>query len=147
MSSKVKIRTPYDDGYVDPGISFVDINGEPEASLTVQSEKEACDINAIVEKHARTGLLPVMSQSPVFGDVSNAPSYQDACHIVMEAERLFMSLDAKVRREFDNDPGKFLAFVDDPKNADRLLELGLREAPKVQDKEPASQSSGSSESP
>jgi len=129
MSQKVKIRTPYNDDYVDPGLQCVTLDGEPEPSLTVQSELAATDINNIVEKHTKTGLLPVMTQSPVFGDVSSAPTYQESLNVVIEAQKLFMGLDAKIRKEFDNDPAQFLAFVDDPKNADRLIEMGLREAP------------------
>lgn len=122
-------RTPYNDKYVDPGINFLDANGEPEKSLTVQSEKDNCDVNLIVEKFEKTGILPVMSQSPAYGDVSGAVDYQTAMNIVINAEKAFMSLDAKIRKEFDNNPGKFLDFIDDPQNADRLVEMGLREAP------------------
>ena len=37
----------------------------------------------------------------------------------------FDDLPAKVRREFDNDPFKFLEFVEDPENVERMAELGL----------------------
>lgn len=130
MAKPPVFRTPYLDDYVDKGLQCVDDHGEPEKSLAVQSEKDACDINLIVDKYAKTGILPVMSQSPTFGDVSNAPSFQEALEIVKNAENAFNSLDARVRREFDNDPAKFLSFVDNPENADRLVTMGLREAPK-----------------
>lgn len=126
MASKVKIRTAHDDDYVDPGVRFVDVNGDPEKSLTVQSEIDNCDINVVVARFEKTGLLPIMSSSPIFGDFTNVPDYRDAIHIVRQAEDMFMSLDAKVRKEFDNDPAKFLEFCGDPKNGDRLVELGLR---------------------
>ena len=38
---------------------------------------------------------------------------------------MFMALPSKVRREFDDDPGTFLDFANDPKNTDRMIELGL----------------------
>lgn len=129
MSQKIIIRTPYNDPYVDPGLQQVNLDGEPEISLTVQSEVENCDINVIVDRYAKTGLLPVMNQSPVYGDVSDAPTYQDALHVVIEAQKAFNSLPANIRKQFDNDPAQFLAFVDDPANGDALIQMGLREQP------------------
>lgn len=40
-----------------------------------------------------------------------------------------MTLPAKVRDRFSNDPGKFLAFVDDPKSREEMYELGLAKRP------------------
>jgi phage internal scaffolding protein len=48
-------------------------------------------------------------------------------HYIMEAQNRFMELPAKVRKEFDNDPGAFLAFLENPNNYDRAIELGLIE--------------------
>lgn len=122
---KTKIRTAYDDDYVDPGIRFVDEHGEPEKTLTIQSEKDACDINKIVEQHAKTGLLPVNTATPIYGDFTGLPSYQESLNIVIKAEEAFMSLDAKIRKEFDNDPGAFLEFAQDENNRDKLIEWGM----------------------
>ena len=43
----------------------------------------------------------------------------------MTAEEQFGALPANVRREFDNDPGKMLEFIQDPDNYERGVELGL----------------------
>lgn len=136
--SKPVIRTPYNDTYVDPGYQkldkdgkYVDDFGNPDPSLTVQSERDETDINLIVERYQATGLLPVTNATPQWGvDVTDAPTYQEAVQVVIDAERMFMSLDAKMRKQFDNDPAQFLAFVDDPANGDELIKMGLREAPK-----------------
>ncbi|AZL82810.1 internal scaffolding protein [Apis mellifera associated microvirus 8] len=137
MKKIPEFRTPYNDNYVDPGYQKFDDKGEPvdafgnpDPSLTVQSERDDTDINVIVDRYQKTGLLPANLATPQWGvDVSDAPSYQQAVQVVIDAERMFGSLDAKIRKEFDNDPAKFLAFVDDPANADKLIEMGLREAP------------------
>jgi phage internal scaffolding protein len=60
-------------------------------------------------------------------DVSNVPQYQDALEIVRQAESSFGQLSANVRDRFGNDPSKFMAFVHDPKNADELRAMGLRD--------------------
>lgn len=129
----VKFRTAYDDdvvsGAIDPGVSFTDIDGTPQVSLTVQSEREACDVNVIVERFERTGVLPSMVGSPLYGDFTNLPDYQTALKAVMDAQAMFMGMDAKIRKEFDNDPARFLAFCEDPANGDKLIEWGLRTPP------------------
>lgn len=40
-----------------------------------------------------------------------------------------MELPATLRREFDNDPVKLLAFLQDENNRDRAIQLGLVNAP------------------
>lgn len=121
----VKFRTPYEDDYVDPGVQFVDADGVPEVSRTVQAAASECDINEIVRKNERTGLLPVMSSTPIYGDVTDAPTFQEALHIVQEASAAFAALSAPIRARFDNDPVKYLAFCDDPKNLEELRSMGL----------------------
>jgi len=123
---KVVIRTAYDD-MPDKGLFF---DHEKEPSLTVQSEKDNCDINVLMEKYQKSGVLPVVQTSPVYGDFSQIPDYQDMRNRLIDAENAFMALPAKIRREFDDDPAEFMDFIHDPKNADRLVEMGLREAPK-----------------
>ena len=52
MSSKVVIRTAYSDPYEDKGLQCVNLDGEPEPLLTVQSEIDNCDINVLVDRLA-----------------------------------------------------------------------------------------------
>ena len=40
---------------------------------------------------------------------------------------MFEELPATIRKKFENDPAKFLDFVNDERNADEMVELGLRE--------------------
>ena len=44
---------------------------------------------------------------------------------------MFMELDAKQRERFENDPGKFVEFVQDDKNLDEAEELGFLDPVKV----------------
>lgn len=97
------------------------------SSRTLQNFKDECNINNIMKKFERTGMLNHARQyEGGYGDFTDAPvDFQEAMNIVLDAEKMFATVPAKVRKEFDNDPGKFLAFVDDPKNLDRARELGL----------------------
>lgn len=99
-------------------------------SLTKQSEAESCDINVIMERAAR-GIMPDVIRQPVFGDFSEGITYHDAMNRVLEAQSSFMQLPAKVRTQFDNDPGLFLDFVSDPANASKLVEMGLAKPPEA----------------
>lgn len=99
-------------------------------SRTLQSEAAACDINLIMKKYEKTGMIThVRKTSGFYGDVSEVTDYHSAANFVAVAHESFMSLPSSVRERFKNDPGEFLAFVEDPKNADELIEMGLRSRP------------------
>lgn len=99
---------------------------------TKQEFKEECDINVLMKRYQRTGLFPQHpGQQPRYVSNIGMPDYQQSLHIVMAAQEQFASLNSELRKRFDNDPAKFLAFVNDPENADELVKLGLREAPPV----------------
>lgn len=100
-------------------------------TLTKQSFKDECDINNILKKYQKTGLLDhVNKYQGDYGDYIDAPSYQEAQNRILDAQYMFMSLPATVREKFKNDPGMFLDFVHDPKNEDAMVEMGLAK-PKV----------------
>jgi len=96
-------------------------------SMTKQSMKDECDINNIVKKYDRTGVLThVNTYEAQYGEVS-AQDFLEAMLIVKEAENMFQSLPSEVRSRFDGDPAKFLEFMDNPDNIDEMVELGLAE--------------------
>lgn len=104
-------------------------------SMTVQSEKNACDINVIVDRYLNHEIpmvdpMKVRSGEPQFGDFSDIPDLQTAQNKLIEANEMFMELPAKVRKRFDNDPTLFVEFVQDyENNKDEMVELGI--LPKV----------------
>lgn len=103
------------------------VNEDP--SLTIQSERDNCDINKVLARFKTTGVMTnINTRSPIQGDFSGVSDYQSAVNQVMAAEEAFMALPAALRKRFDNDPGKMLAFVDDPQNASEAVSLGLVEA-------------------
>ena len=112
-------RDPYT-GSQSEGITFT------EPSMTLQSAAPECDIYNILNQFNTTGIVThVASGTPQYTDVSEVPDYQAAMEIIMTAEEQFSALPSHVRREFDNDPGKMLEFIQDPDNYERGVELGL----------------------
>lgn len=98
---------------------------------TKQAHKDECDVNLIVRRFEKTGVLAhAAAQQAQYGDFSPV-DYREALDTVIAAERAFADLPAKVRQRFNNDPGEFLAAAENPDMRDEFIKLGLiDEAPK-----------------
>lgn len=117
-----KARDEYVPGYVSIG-AYVDESGE---CFVQQSDYDRSDINLIVERFVRTGVLESVNRTQgQYGDFSEVTDYHSALLQVQQAQESFMTLPAQVRAEFANDPGKFLDFVSDEANMDKMAEMGL----------------------
>lgn len=104
--------------------STLDCSVEP--SRTLQSDADSADINNILKRYERTGLLPEMIKvDPRYGDFSEVPTYQEALEIVSRSHEQFTNLDAHIRARFSNDPAEFLAFATNPDNMKEMVKLGL----------------------
>lgn len=109
-------------------LSVTTLNEEP--SLTLQSEKDSCDINKILAKFKTTGLMTNVRQSPpINGDYSISFDYHSSMNQILAAQEAFAVLPPALRKRFDNDPGSLLSFLDDPANRAEAIQLGLLEAP------------------
>lgn len=101
----------------------LDCSGE--VNRTQQQFQAECDVNVIAARLSAGQPVSVRSDMGRFGDFSEAPDFYEAQNLVIRARDQFMSLPAKVRARFDNDPGKLLAFVADRKNLEEAHDLGL----------------------
>lgn len=114
-----------------------------EPSMTKQSFQEECDVNEIMRRFVRAGDPNVLNRlqaysGGVYGDFSGVTDYRSALDQIRRADEVFMALPAKVRAEFQNDAARFLDFCQEPRNLDRLRELGLAK-PKVEQKSSSEQ--------
>ena len=138
----VKIHSAYD---VPPSVGLV---FDPDDDMTEQNHADECDINLIIERYSRTGVLgdplAMPSVSAQFGDFSEVPSYQTAMNYLVSAQEAFDSLPAKIRKEFDNDPAKLLDFIGKEENYDEAVRLGLISERSVADAPAASPSTPAS---
>lgn len=96
-------------------------------SAAHQEFREECDINNVMKKYERTGILEHRNRfEGSYGNFLDIPSdYHEAMGAVLEAEEMFMSLPSKVRKRFHNDAGAFVDFATNPDNQDELISLGL----------------------
>ena len=94
-------------------------------SLTQQQFKEESDINTIVDRFMKSGVLPNPVNMPQYMDTEGVFDFQTAMNYVRQADENFMRMDAKVRARFNNSPQEFLTFFADPANTDEAIRLGL----------------------
>jgi phage internal scaffolding protein len=95
-------------------------------SMTKQSFKKECDINNILAKYRKTGMIDhIRENNGQYVDVPESFDYHGAMNIVAKASSMFEELPSDLRKKFDNDAGAFLDFVNNPENADAMRDLGL----------------------
>lgn len=103
--------------------------------MTVQSEKDNCDINVIMNRYATCGTpLPYRNDGvqPVYADVSELGDYMENYQRCKQAEEMFNNLPSAFRKELDNNPANLLPFIQDEKNKERCYEYGLLNKPIVE---------------
>lgn len=93
--------------------------------VTEQAHKDRCDINAVVKRYAKTGVIDhVSSFEASYGDLSGK-DFKEMMDTVVGVGRKFGEFPLDVRKRFHNDPAEFLAFFDNPGNRDEAIKLGL----------------------
>lgn len=127
-----KVITNRDDGTRRVQLFFDD---EEDLSRVEQSHRDECNINSIMKRYMKTGMLSRNPADATYGDFSDMVSFQEAQNRVISAERDFMSLSSAIRKKFQNDPGKLIDFLGNPENRQEAIELGLVvDRPKVESK-------------
>lgn len=139
---KLVIKGAFDSTDDHPGVSFLCPEGQdPDEwaaanSRTKQADAEECDINVIVKRH---GLVKIAADAAAvlqrYGDISDAPTYQEALNIVNAAETEFMALPSAIRGRFNNDPLELMKFVhsEDKNDLEESYKLGLRVRPEAKE--------------
>lgn len=98
-----------------------------EKSKTDGSFKEECDTNNIIAKFNKTGQLThIAKRQGNYADVSEITDLHTAFIHVKEAKETFQELPAILRKKFNNSPTEFIAFLEDPKNDEEAVQLGLK---------------------
>lgn len=110
-------------------------------SITQQDQKNLCDINLIIDQYRKTGTFPnVQVTDPIYGDVSEIPTFEEAHAAKQTADALFMELPLKIRLAVEHDPKKLEAYLSDSENYKELVKLGLfKETKKPKINEPEQQ--------
>lgn len=120
-------------------------------SRTKQEFRDEVNINSIMAKARRTGQLVdpgLVNSSRIaqYGDFSSANTFEAAQQSILMVKDVFESLEADIRKAFDNDPAKMLAFVQNA-TQEELIDMGLAPKPTLvpaPEGEPAPEASAAS---
>lgn len=96
-----------------------------EPSKTKQSFKDESDINIIMRRFARDGILPLPKAEPRWEDFSSVDDYHSSLNTVKAAEAAFADLPAYLRHAMGNRAENLLEFLEDEDNREEAIELGL----------------------
>lgn len=114
-----------DELYSDKAALFCDPLTDEGRSQTRQSEADAADINTIVARFEKSGILPMTKREGEYLDVSMVPDYRTALEQVAMADEYFSSLPASSRAMFENNPAAFLDKLNDPDALQLLVDAGV----------------------
>jgi len=92
-------------------------------SKTQQNFTDDADINTIVGRVLKTGIMPDIPIPPQYGDLTTVDDYHTMVNKLAETKALFYRLDAKERAKFDNDPGAWIGYVNQAINEGDLEPL------------------------
>lgn len=97
---------------------------------TKASFGESVNINKIAARVFQGQPIPMRDGVAMYGDFSNGTDLQAALEMVDNARNAFMAIPAKVRGTFDNDPVKYVDFMEavaksEPDARDQAIDLGL----------------------
>ncbi len=98
-----------------------------DVSRTKQAMRDEVDINLIMKRYVKTGLIDHFAQHGSEYGFASSVDFHEAMNVVTKADQMFDALPGKVRSRFGNDPAEFLDFVQNPENHAELVELGLAE--------------------
>ncbi|AGT39929.1 portal protein [Marine gokushovirus] len=118
-----RLRVALDQSIPDPK------TGEIQVSMTKQEFAQETEINNIMARYEKTGILDHVKEHAGYANFPAPVDYQDALQMTIDAQLAFDALPARTRREFHNDPLEFLSFIEDPDNVDRMRDLGLLNDP------------------
>lgn len=105
-----------------PGLDFAG-----EVSLTRQADKDACDINVIIKKCQKSGVVPFfLDANAMYGNFESGLDFHALMSRCEAAKQQFDLLPAAVRARFDHDAGKAIDWLSDPKNDVEAVKLGLK---------------------
>lgn len=105
-------------------------------SLTRQEFADECDINALMDRYEKHGVISHVNRAqPVYMDLAGVPDLREALDYMRDAQVMFNSLPATTRFTFDNDAVKFVEYAQNPANIEKMREWGLA-APKAAAPEP-----------
>ncbi len=107
----------------------VSISFKNHPTLTEQSHKDICDIHRIVRKSIETGVCEHTNQHEgQYLDLPDSTTYHEYMNRVAEVNSMFQTVPTEIRADFQQSPAKFVEFMQNPKNKEKIAEYGFSTA-------------------
>jgi hypothetical protein len=102
---------------------------DPKEKMTRESDADSADINKILKRAGITspGQLPL--PEAMYFDTTELGDYRQLNDRLVHVREYFDGMPAEIRSEFMNDALLFLDALSDPRSHERLVEIGVLEAP------------------
>lgn len=100
--------------HVDPETGVRDLKqyGKIDGYAKIQSYKDSCDVNYIIERFANGDTTALERVQGVYGDFTHMPrTMAELSQRVLDAEQMFYQLPLEVREKFNHDPSQFFAQI------------------------------------
>lgn len=124
-------KSPEIKNHFSPSEKVVSPNGGKDRKPAKQEFKDDADINSIMRKFQKTGAIDHAKVHQGFYGVATGQTLHDAQTLVANAQSMFADLPSSIRNKFENEPSRFLDYVQDPANAAEAAELGISLAPEA----------------
>ena len=110
-----------------PKLKIQTNNAEP--SRTKQNLKDNADVNKIIKRYNKTGVLPNMNKlEAMYGEITSQ-DLQDALNKVDASYEAFAEVPSEIRAKFNNDAGRFIDYATNPDNLKQMQQWQLAPPP------------------
>ncbi len=98
----------------------------PQKTKTQQQFKDDNKVSNVVQKFLQTGIAPMVNQTePKYLDISGLGDFTEQLNRVTEVTQAFQGMHSSIRARFENKPQNMLHFMEDEKNIEEAIQLGL----------------------
>ena len=104
---------------------------EDEVILVEQSHKDEVNINNIVKRHGVDLIAKTAALQQFTYDDNPNNDFHETMNMILKAKDSFSSVPSEIRKQFDNDPAKFMDFIHNGDNQQQLIDWGLAKAPET----------------
>jgi len=99
---------------------------DPQQFLVEESHAERTNIHKIMKRYRATGIIEHVNQHKgTYADMATSLDYKESLDLILKADSMFSELPADLRARFENNPGKFVDFMQNPENYREIQEIGL----------------------
>jgi len=111
------------------------IHGCTNSKPVQQQWKDSTTIQGVLAKY---GFNPNQNRQPpgiTLDSSMSSNSYHEGLIMIQKAQETFMQFPVKIRERFNHNPVELLKFIEDPKNAQEAIKLGIAQKPDTNDLE------------